>query len=73
MATSCDLKNLVSSDISDVQYCDDCGLFHISMGPMSIRLSKAHYLAFVRDLNLARNQLRDEELHVHSVPRQLHS
>lgn len=53
MANECRLKTLISSNTCDVQYCDDCGMFHLNMGPLTLRLTETHFTDLANDLGMA--------------------
>ncbi len=55
-ATDCQLETLISSNTCEVQYCDDCGLFHLTMGPLTLRLNEAHFNDLANDLGMAAAQ-----------------
>ncbi len=53
MANECRPKTLITSSTCDVQYCDDCGMFHLNMGPLTLRLNEAHFIDLANDLGMA--------------------
>lgn len=48
---TCQLNTLYMSETSEIEYCADCGLIHLTMGPITLRLSEKHYEEFSRDVN----------------------
>jgi hypothetical protein len=74
---TCRLDTLYMSEISDIQYCADCGLIHVTMGPITLRLSEKHYEKLSRDVNKGLIQLKSHRLNLNvdgkSNVRTLHS
>jgi hypothetical protein len=73
--TTCQLDTLYMSSTSDIQYCADCGLIHLTMGPITLRLSEKHYEELSRDVNKGLTQLKSQQhnLNSDSNVRTLHS
>jgi len=57
---TCRLDTLYMSATSDIQYCADCGLVHLTMGPITLRLSEDHYETLSRDVNKGLLQLKSQ-------------
>ncbi len=53
MANQCHPQTLVSTQTCDVQFCEDCGMFHLNMGPLTLRLTQAHFTDLANDLAMA--------------------
>jgi hypothetical protein len=76
-STPCELVTLVKSATSHIQFCADCGEVHLTMGPISLRLSRDHYQRLSSDIakGLYRLEMPDvslEMLHDQSA-KTLHS
>ena len=56
----CQLDTLYMSSTCDIQYCADCGLIHLTMGPLTLRLSEEHYKKFSRDIHKGLIQLTSQ-------------
>jgi hypothetical protein len=63
---TCRLDTLYMSETSDIQYCADCGLIHLTMGPITLRLSEKHYEEFSRDVNKGLAQLKSQRLNLNT-------
>jgi len=63
----CQLEMLATSASSELQYCADCGLVHLTMGPLTLRLSKKHFSEFARDMNKGLIQLKAKSFSSDSV------
>jgi hypothetical protein len=50
MSSPCQLETLVKSATTHIQYCAGCEEVHISLGPISLRLSLDHYQRFSSDI-----------------------
>lgn len=62
MANSdCQLETLLSSKTCDIQVCKCCGVFHLTMGPLSLRLNEAHFTDLVQDMGVALAQFNQSE------------
>jgi hypothetical protein len=74
---TCKLDTLLMSPNCEIQFCEDCGLVHLSMGPLTLRLSQSHYTEIARDLNRGLIQLQAKNLKTRSADetniRTLHS
>jgi hypothetical protein len=53
MADECRPKTMVSTRTCDIQYCEDCGKFHLNMGPLTLRLNQQHFTDLANDLAMA--------------------
>jgi len=49
-STPCQLTTLVKSDTTHIQFCADCEEIHLTMGPISLRLSRDHYQRLASDI-----------------------
>lgn len=47
---SCQLETVAQSKTTTIQYCSECEEIHLTMGPISLRLSKDHYQRFANDI-----------------------
>jgi hypothetical protein len=68
VSSPCQLETLVKSATTHIQYCSDCEEVHISLGPISLRLSRDHYQRFSSDIakglyHLEMPNLSSEMLH----------
>jgi hypothetical protein len=50
MSSACQLETLIQSKTTHIQFCSDCEEVHLSMGPISLRLSRDHYQRFSSDI-----------------------
>jgi len=48
--SACQLETLVKSETSHIQFCPDCEEIHLTMGPISLRLSRDHYQRLAADI-----------------------
>jgi hypothetical protein len=49
-STPCRPETLLTAPTCDIQYCADCGMIHLMMGSMTLRLSTDHFQEFAQDL-----------------------
>ncbi|MDC9724607.1 MAG: hypothetical protein PSN44_01635 [Gammaproteobacteria bacterium] len=49
-STPCQPETILSASTCDIQYCSDCGMIHLIMGAMSLRLSTGHFQELAKDL-----------------------
>jgi len=47
---SCQLEKLVKSATTHIEFCPDCEEVHLTMGPISLRLSRDHYQRLSSDI-----------------------
>jgi len=73
MADKCRLDTLVSTKTCEVQFCECCGLFHLTLGPLTLRLKQAHFMELLSDLNMAVTQQKRYKAANISNVRKLHS
>jgi len=57
-STPCQPETLLSSPTCDIQYCADCGMIHLMMGSMTLRLTTEHFQEFAQDLGRGLMQLK---------------
>ncbi len=57
MPASCQLNLIAKSATTTIQFCADCQEVHITLGPVSLRLSRDHYQRFYTDIAKAYHQL----------------
>ena len=50
MSSVCQLETLVKSATTHIQLCSNCEEVHITLGPISLRLSRDHYQRFSSDI-----------------------
>ncbi len=55
---ACRLETLLSASSCEIRYCSDCGIVHLIMGSITLRLSAEHFQVFGQDLNKGLAQLR---------------
>lgn len=55
---ACQLETLLTASTCDIQYCADCGMVHLMMGSMTLRLSKDHFQEFAQDMGKGLSQLK---------------
>lgn len=55
---ACQLETLLTAATCDIQYCADCGMIHLMMGSMTLRLTTEHFQEFSQDLNKGVMQLK---------------
>jgi hypothetical protein len=68
MAQTCLLQTVYETQGLDIQYCADCGLLHVSLGSMTLRMSETQFEHLVADLSQARQaftQLRWTSTPIH--------
>jgi hypothetical protein len=53
MADECHPQTLISTRTSDVQFCEDCGMYHLNMGPLTLRLNQEYFTDLANDLSMA--------------------
>ena len=59
-ASKCQLDTLYMSSTCDIQHCADCGLIHLTMGPLTLRLSEKHYKDLALDINKGLIQMQSQ-------------
>jgi hypothetical protein len=57
-STPCQPETLLTAPTCDIQYCSDCGMIHLMMGAMTLRVSTGHFLEFSKDLGKGANLLK---------------
>jgi len=57
----CKPETLLLGTSSDIQYCFDCKMIHLMIGAVTVRLSRAHFQEFVKDMNKGFAQLKIRE------------
>jgi len=60
--TKCQLDTLYMSSTCDIQHCADCGLIHLTMGPLTLRLSEQHYKELSQDINKGLIQMQSQQI-----------
>lgn len=58
----CQLETLLRSESCEIQYCDDCGLIHLTVGSLTLRLNENHFKELSRNINTGLIQLHSQRL-----------
>ena len=48
--TACRPYILFQSETLDIQHCPDCGLMHISLGTITLKMSEQQFMRFAKDM-----------------------
>lgn len=59
MSKSCQTNLLISGEACEVQFCQDCGTIHLSLGPLTLRLREHHFEEITHNLRLAMYELQN--------------
>lgn len=59
---TCQLHNLVRTQNTEIQYCDDCGLVHLTVGPLTLRFDENQFKTLSRDISKGLIQLHSQRL-----------
>jgi hypothetical protein len=60
-ASTCEMLTLHQSSHSEVQFCRECRLLHVSVGPITLRFTPEQYQSLARGLGQALTQLQTLE------------
>lgn len=63
----CQHSMLAHSPIGHVAVCADCGVVHLSLNCVSVRLEPGAFLALVKMLNHAQQRMGSDETPEHSI------
>lgn len=66
---NCQLILVVETRACEVWLCKDCGIVHLGIGPVSLRLKLTHFLKTVETLQKAVNEIRTNSGKALSVSR----
>ena len=58
---ACKTQQLASSQMCEIEHCADCGLIHLSFGPVTLRFSLEQYKQLTHDMSRGLFQLKMEE------------
>lgn len=58
---SCQPETILSSKTCDIQYCPECRMIHLSMGPITLRMSEQHFANFAIDVSKGLFTMRQRE------------
>lgn len=47
---TCQTQTLLAGTSCDLQYCPDCKIIHLAMGPITLQLSEVQFQALATDL-----------------------
>lgn len=70
MSAACQLDELAKSTTTTIQFCPDCQEIHISLGPISLRLTRDHYKRFSKDIAKANYQLELSDVSIEMLHEQ---
>ena len=64
-SASCQPETILTSKTCDIHYCPDCGMIHLNMGSITVRMSEQHFANFAIDVSKGLFTMRQRE---QSVP-----
>jgi hypothetical protein len=71
-STPCQPETLLRAPTCDIQYCADCGMIHLMMGSMTLRLTTEHFQELAQDLikgawKLEKRNHPSSDFHSHNI------
>jgi hypothetical protein len=58
---TCKTQTLLAGTSCDLQYCPDCKIIHLAMGPIILQLSEVHFEDLANDLRKGLINLKSTE------------
>lgn len=57
----CPLETIINAETCDIQFCPECGLLHINLGSITLRMSEGQFAAFAMDISKGLFAMRQRE------------